>query len=232
MPIPLYIKNTPLDEQQLRKRYQTIFADTPPGCISGSAAAPTAPLHFTNRLFKKLEGRGIKKYFVTLHIGLGTFAPINEENFLQKKLHMEYYEIDNKVYRFIDKSIQEGKKLVAVGTTTVRALESFTIQINRKTEDRLSECQIDEIIRRSDFRNSVFSHQIYLKTDLFIFPPYRFQMVDCLITNFHLPKSSLMMLVEAFLQYKKSKKHLIDLYKIAINNKFRFYSFGDVMIVI
>jgi len=196
MPIPPYLKKSPLTRDELLKKYQTIFAKT-----DGSAAAPTASLHFTNKAFDKLEKKGIEKYFVTLHVGLGTFAPITDKNIKQKKLHEEYFEVGRETLRCIDTSKQEGKKLVAVGTTVVRTLESKA-------------------------RHRVFS------TDLFIFPPYDFKMVDILITNFHLPKSSLMMLVEAFLQFKGAKKNLVELYNMAIKNNFRFYSFGDVMLIL
>jgi len=204
MPIPLYIKNTPLNEYELRKKYQTVFCDR-----KGSAAAPTASLHFTNRLFKKLKDHGIEKYFITLHVGLGTFAPITEKNIKEKKLHSEFYEISPEVFQYINILKQSGKKLVAVGTTTTRTLEAFA-ELKVKSEEL----------------------KVFEKTELFIFPPYKFQMVDCLITNFHLPKSSLMLLVEAFLQFKNSRKSLIDLYQTAIKNNFRFYSFGDAMLII
>ena len=198
MPVPLYLKRTPLKRNQLLKKYQTIFAKH-----EGSSAAPTASLHFTDRVFNKLRKKNIKKYFVTLHVGLGTFAPITDENLKTKKLHEEYFEIDQPVLQSIEKAKKEGKKLVAVGTTVVRTLESLA-------------------------RDSSPSG----KTDLFIYPPYSFKTVDNLITNFHLPKSSLMMLVEAFLQYKKSKRRLFELYNIAIKNNFRFYSFGDAMLIL
>ena len=198
MPVPLYLKRTPLKRNQLLKKYQTIFAKH-----EGSSAAPTASLHFTDRVFNKLRKKNIKKYFVTLHVGLGTFAPITDENLKTKKLHEEYFEIDQPVLQSIRKAKKEGKKLVAVGTTVVRTLESLA-------------------------RDSSPSG----KTDLFIYPPYSFKTVDNLITNFHLPKSSLMMLVEAFLQYKKSKRRLFELYNIAIKNNFRFYSFGDAMLIV
>ncbi|MGB9883686.1 MAG: tRNA preQ1(34) S-adenosylmethionine ribosyltransferase-isomerase QueA [Microgenomates group bacterium] len=203
MPVPLYLKDTPLSKDKLLKKYQTVFAQK-----KGSVAAPTASLHFTNRVFKKLKRMGIKKYFVTLHVGMGTFAPITEENLKTKKLHQEYYQVEKEVWERILKEKNEGKKLVAVGTTTVRTLESF-----------------------AQYENFVFLQNNIFKTDLFIFPPFEFKMVDVLITNFHLPNSSLMMLVEAFLQFKKAKKHLVDLYNIAIKNEFRFYSFGDSMII-
>jgi S-adenosylmethionine:tRNA ribosyltransferase-isomerase len=199
MPIPPYLKKTSLSRSDLIKKYQTIFAKR-----EGSAAAPTASLHFTDRIFKKIGEKGIKKYFVTLHVGLGTFGPISEENVKEKKLHEEYFEVDEKTLRYIDTSKQEGKKLVAVGTTVTRTLESI-----------------------SNIKDKTFG-----KTDLFIFPPYDFKMVDILLTNFHLPKSSLMMLVEAFLQHKKAKKSLVELYNMAIKNDFRFYSFGDAMLIL
>lgn len=198
MPIPLYLKKTPLSKKELRKKYQTIF-----GKEEGSAAAPTASLHFTNRVLKRLAKKGIKKFFITLHVGLGTFASLTEANLREKKLHQESYSIDKKIWEEIDNLRKQGKQLVAVGTTTVRTLESAS-----KTK------------------------RLFGQTDLFIFPPFNFQMVDILITNFHLPQSSLMMLVEAFLRYKKAKKSLVELYNIAIRNQFRFYSFGDAMLIL
>ncbi len=204
MPVPLYLRKTPLSENELRKKYQTIF-----GKKEGSAAAPTASLHFTHRVFKKLEKKGIEKFFITLHIGLGTFAPLTEENLKEKKLHEEYYHIEKDIWKTITRLKKEGKKLVAIGTTVARALETLA---------------------KFKIQNSKF--KIFDKTDLFIFPPFNFQMVDILITNFHLPQSSLMMLVEAFLRYKKAKKSLIELYNMAIKNNFRFYSFGDAMLIL
>ncbi|GIW64518.1 MAG: S-adenosylmethionine:tRNA ribosyltransferase-isomerase [Patescibacteria group bacterium] len=220
MPIPLYLKDSPLKKDKLLKKYQTIFADKLGDKKLGSIAAPTASLHFTNRVFKKIEKKGIERLFLKLYVGIGTFAPITEENLRTKKLHQEYYEIDKNTYEKIIDFKKQGKKLVAVGTTVVRTLESIARQQNflspwgpyPKSEKNLLPPLIE-------------------KTDLFIFPPYAFKMVDILITNFHLPGSSLMMLVEAFLQYKKAKKHLIDLYNIAIKNDFRFYSFGDSMVI-
>ena len=201
MPIPPYLKKSPLSRDDLLKKYQTIFAKE-----EGSSAAPTASLHFTNGVFDKIKKEGINKYFITLHVGLGTFAPIDEENIRQKKLHQEYFKVDSKILQSINRLKQEGKKLIAVGTTVVRTLESEAWDGPR-----------------------VPSLQ---KTDLFIFPPYDFRMVDVLITNFHLPRSSLMMLVEAFLQFKGAKKNLVELYNIAIKNNFYFYSFGDAMIIL
>ena len=218
MPIPLYLKKSPLSRDELIEKYQTIFARAPVGARLASAAAPTASLHFTDQVFQKLEKKGIKRLFVTLHIGLGTFAPITYENIKQKKLHQEYFEVDEEALRCIDTLKQEGKKLVAVGTTVVRTLESLETR-DRKFFDG----------KQQTAKNLIPSFQ---KTNLFIFPPYDFKMVDILITNFHLPKSSLMMLVEAFLQFKGAKKSLVELYNMAIKNDFRFYSFGDVMLIL
>ncbi len=198
MPIPPYLKKTSLGRSELLEKYQTIFAEE-----AGSAAAPTASLHFTKTVFERLGRKGISRSFVTLHVGLGTFAPLTDNNLKSKKLHEEYYFIPKKTIETISKLKSEKRELVSVGTTVTRTLESFA----------------------KSAKNAG-------KTDLFIFPPFEFKMVDHLITNFHLPKSSLMMLVEAFLHHKKAKKRLVDLYNIAIDNNFRFYSFGDAMLVL
>ncbi|MBW7960541.1 tRNA preQ1(34) S-adenosylmethionine ribosyltransferase-isomerase QueA [Patescibacteria group bacterium] len=203
MPIPPYLKKSPLKRDELMEKYQTIFAKK-----DGSSAAPTASLHFTKRVFDKLDKKGIDRYFVTLHVGLGTFAPLTDENMRTKRLHEEYYEVNGETILSIQRQKSAEKKLVAVGTTVVRTLES------------LSKLKI---------QNEKL--KIVGKTDLFIFPPYNFRTVDCLITNFHLPKSSLMMLVEAFLQYKGAKRKITELYEEAIKNNFRFYSFGDAMVI-
>ena len=232
MAIPPYLKKSSLTRNQLLNKYQTIFARAPVGARLASVAAPTASLHFTDEVFKKLDKKGIEKYFVTLHVGLGTFAPITDENIKQKKLHQEYFEVDEETLRCIDlacrqagTSKQERKKLVAVGTTVVRTLESAAENfITRESH---------HFVVPSKVKNFLPPPQpIFDKTDLFIFPPYDFKMVDIMITNFHLPKSSLMMLVEAFLQYRAAKKNLVELYNIAIKNNFRFYSFGDVMLIV
>lgn len=229
MPIPPYLKKSPLKRDELLEKYQTIFAKT-----DGSAAAPTASLHFTDNVFNKLKKKGIERYFVTLHVGMGTFAPIDKNNIKQKKLHEEYYEVDKEILRCIDTSKQESKKLVAVGTTVVRTIESIARQ--RKFFDAAGtpnpESAKNLLSSLSKSRIQNLESNIYRKTDLFILPPYDFKMVDIMITNFHLPKSSLMMLVEAFLQDKKAKKNLVELYNIAIKNNFRFYSFGDVMLIL
>ena len=193
-PIPKYLGKTNLNEKELRKRYQSIFAKTP-----ASVAAPTASLHFTKRVLNNLKKNGADFAHITLNVGMGTFAPLRGENIKSKKLHKEWYEIQKSEW----KKIKSGKSVVAVGTTAVRALESAS-------------------------KNKKFSGA----TEIFIFPPFNYKVVDGLITNFHIPKSSLMCLVDAFLKSKKAKMGITDIYKIAIKNKFRFYSFGDVMLIV
>lgn len=195
-PIPNYIQNSGLSEHELRKKYQTIFAKNP-----GSVAAPTASLHFTPRVFKKLDANRIPRHFVTLHVGLGTFAPVLPEHIQNRSLYEEHTEIAPATAKEILALKDQGRLCTAVGTTTTRTLESFARGHTKKT-------------------------------DLFILPPFEFQLVDQLITNFHLPNSSLMMLVEAFLQHKQAKRHLKEIYEIAIQNDFRFYSFGDSLLVL
>jgi len=236
MPIPLYIKNSPLSRNDLLHKYQTILAQK-----KGSAAAPTASLHFTNRLLSKLEKKIINKTFITLHVGMGTFASVTDVNIRQKKLHEEYFEINNETLQLINLMKQERKKLVAVGTTVVRTLESAEISLRQgrgqlesvmKRGHSGEEQSDDSRIKLRRFWTSQNGKDTFIsKTDLFIQSGFKFQYVDSLITNFHLPGSSLMMLVEAFLQHKQAKHHLVNLYQIAIKEKFRFYSFGDGMLI-
>lgn len=197
-PVPHYIKGVTLDEDDLRARYQTVFAKE-----AYSIAAPTASLHFTDDVFSKLALREVDRTTLTLHVGLGTFKPLTRENFETNSLHTERYVIGEESLEKIVKAKQSAVPLVAVGTTTVRTLESYAVTNMREGE-----------------------------TNIFIHPPYDFKMVDHMITNFHLPNSSLMMLVESFLQYKKSDKHLVELYEIAIKEGFHFYSFGDSMLIL
>ncbi len=198
MPIPRYIQECPLTEEELRKKYQTVFAKKP-----GSVAAPTASLHFTPRLFKKLEESGVDSAFVTLHVGLGTFAPVLPEHLESRTLYQELYEIPERSAKKIEAHRAAGNPIFAVGTTSTRTLESWA--------------------KKGALKGT---------TDLFILPPYSFKKVDGLLTNFHIPGSSLMMLVEAFLQHKKAKRHLKELYEIALEKDFRFYSFGDGMLIL
>ncbi len=196
-PLPPYIKDSPLSETEKRSEYQTVFATD-----AGSVAAPTAGLHFTPELLKKIEAHGCSIAFVTLHVNLGTFAPITEEHIKNKKLHEEWYEIDPETAAFLNQAKAEGRPIIAVGTTSVRTLESATID-----------------------------HQLqHLSgiTDIFIDEHDQLQFVDGLITNFHVPKSSLLMLVSAFV----GRETLLDLYSQAIERKFRLFSFGDGMMIL
>ncbi|MDP2909532.1 MAG: tRNA preQ1(34) S-adenosylmethionine ribosyltransferase-isomerase QueA [bacterium] len=204
MPIPPYIKNTTLSEGELRKKYQAVFAKN-----LGSSAAPTASLHFTNRLLEKLKRLGFDIRFITLHVGLGTFAPLTEENIKKGKLHKEYYEIDEKTFSFLRKSKERGRPVVAVGTTVARALEAGFASPKPPL---------------GGAKAGGFSGE----TDLFIWEGYKFKAIDGLVTNFHLPKSSLLMLVSAFM----GRENVLKCYKKAIEKKLKFYSFGDGMLIV
>lgn len=188
MPLPPYIKK----KLENKERYQTVYSKT-----QGSTAAPTAGLHFTKELMKKIEEKGVEICYVLLHVGLGTFRPVSEENILDHDMHTEYFEIEGEVADKINKAKQEGRRIIAVGTTSVRTLESAG-----KTGK--------VIPQKSD-------------TKLFCYPPYNFKIVDCLITNFHLPESTLIMLVSAFAGYENTMR----VYEEAVREKYRFFSFGD-----
>lgn len=197
VPIPPYIKNTPLSEGQLRHDYQTIFAR-----ISGSVAAPTASLHFTKRLLRQLSHAGIAQKFVTLHVGLGTFAPLTATQLATHTLHEEHFELSPSTLRFLNQAKKGGRPIIAVGTTSVRTLESAA----------------------NDKGILTATHG---DTRLFIREGYKWKFIDGMITNFHVPESSLMMLVAAFIGREK----LLTLYRLAIKKKFRLFSFGDGMLV-
>ncbi|MBI3251688.1 MAG: tRNA preQ1(34) S-adenosylmethionine ribosyltransferase-isomerase QueA [Candidatus Andersenbacteria bacterium] len=199
-PVPRYLEPVPLSQESVKARYQSMFASRP-----ASVAAPTASLHFTPRVFNSLEKKGISKAYVTLHVGLGTFAPVTDKHMQEGKLHREFAVILPSEADSINKRFQEGKKLLAVGTTAARVLET-----------RMGDAGL---IPGEGF------------TDIFITPGYTFKAIDGLITNFHLPQSSLMMLVQALLTHKRAKQSLKELYEIAIREKFRFYSFGDAMLI-
>lgn len=196
-PIPPYIKHSPLSERLLRSQYQTIFAKN-----KGSVAAPTASLHFTPRLLASLKRAGHSVLFVTLHVGLGTFASVTDEHLIAGTLHEECFEIDSKNARALMIAKKQGRPIVAVGTTVARTLESAADKHG--------------VLRR--LRGT---------TDIFIRDSYTWKFVDSLITNFHVPKSSLMMLVATLV----GRVRLLSLYRFAINNKMRFFSFGDGMLI-
>ena len=194
MPLPPYIKEKLTD----RERYQTVYSK-----IEGSAAAPTAGLHFTNDLLKKIEAKGVTLAYLTLHVGLGTFRPVSVENVEDHLMHSEYYQIDKEAADKINNTRKNGGRVIAVGTTSVRTLETVAEQ--------------DGTIRPSSGNTSIF-----------IYPGYKFKVIDGLITNFHLPESTLLMLVSAF----ASKENIMNAYKCAGNEKYRFFSFGDAMFIV
>lgn len=194
-PLPPYISSKE-SEKEIRKEYQTVYAKD-----LGSAAAPTAGLHFTKKLLADLKKRGVQIEYVTLHVGLGTFQNLRPENIKSKTLHQEFYEITKEVVTRLNLAKKQGKRIIAVGTTSVRTLESAFIKNKLKSG-----------------KNS---------TQIFIYSPYKFKFVDALITNFHLPESSLLMLVSAF----ATKKYVFKSYQEAIKNKYRFFSFGDAMFI-
>ena len=194
-PLPPYIKR-PMSQKDL-SRYQCVYAQK-----EGAVAAPTAGLHFTPSLFGKLEKLGIRKTELTLHVGLGTFQPVKANNLLDHKMHTEFFEISPKTAHSINQAKKSGQKIVAVGTTSVRSLES-------SAEDGWIQSQKGE-------------------TDIFIYPGYQFEVVDALITNFHLPKSTLIMLVSAF----ADRQFVMDAYRQAISSGYRFYSYGDAMLIL
>jgi len=196
MPLPPYI-HTPLKNQE---RYQTVYSDR-----SGSAAAPTAGLHFTHTLLNDLKGKGVNVAEITLHVGLDTFAPVKEKNPVLHKIHQEWCELDEKNAGIINAARREGKKVITVGTTTTRTLETAAMH---------------------SIPNELKPYSG--NTSLYILPGYQFKVVDKLITNFHLPRSTLIMMVSAFAGWQNVK----NWYELAKLEKYRFYSFGDVMLIL
>jgi len=194
-PLPPYIHSIET-EKDIRKEYQTVYAKE-----LGSAAAPTAGLHFTKKLLSDLKKKGVQIEYVTLHVGLGTFQNLRPENIATKTLHQEFYEIDDDTAARLNLAKEKGNRIIAVGTTSVRTLESAC---------------------KNNCLNSGKS-----STQIFIYSPYEFKFVDALITNFHLPESSLLMLVSAF----TSKDLILNAYQQAIDNEYRFFSFGDAMFI-
>ena len=193
MPLPPYIKEKLKDKD----RYQTVYAKN-----IGSAAAPTAGLHFTKELLQKIADKGVKICYITLHVGLGTFRPVNVEDVTTHKMHSEFYSMTKEVADILNNAKKEGKRIVSVGTTTTRTLETIMTKYGTFKET-------------SGW------------TDIFIYPGYTFKAIDAQITNFHLPKSTLIMLVSAF----ASKEIILNAYKEAVNNRYRFFSFGDSMFI-
>lgn len=202
VPLPPYIQ--PDSKQKNSLRYQTIYADEKK---RGSVAAPTAGLHFSNRLLNNLKNKGIIIVPVTLHVGLGTFLGVKEKDIRKHKMHSEDFYVSLDSLNKIFKAKQDGNKVVAVGTTSCRVLESLAQDLNQK-----------KFIANIDYQGS---------TNIFIYPGYKFLLVDALITNFHLPKSTLLMLVSSFTDPEYIKKA----YQVAIENRYNFYSYGDAMLI-
>lgn len=193
MPLPPYIKEK-LEDQD---RYQTVYAK-----IQGSAAAPTAGLHFTDEIINKIKAKGIEILDVTLHVGLGTFRPVKVDDVNDHQMHSEYYMIEEDVAQKLNEAKANGQRIIAVGTTSTRTLEANMNKYGKFTA----------------------THE---NTDIFIYPGYQYKAIDCLITNFHLPKSTLLMLISAF----ASKEFIFKAYQEAIDEKYRFFSFGDSMFI-
>ncbi len=194
MPLPPYIT----EKLQDKERYQTVYSNE-----LGSAAAPTAGLHFTKELLKKIKDKDVSIGYVTLHVGLGTFRPVKVDEITEHKMHSEHYEIPEATAKLIKETKQNGKRVIAVGTTSCRTLESVAQKHG-------------EIVACEGF------------TDIFIYPGFEFKVLDGLITNFHLPESTLIMLVSAFTGFENT----MNAYKVAVDEKYRFFSFGDSMMII
>lgn len=194
VPLPPYIHEKLADPE----RYQTVYARE-----NGSAAAPTAGLHFTPELLGRIREKGVEIAEVLLHVGLGTFRPVKEENVLDHKMHSEYYEVSEEAADIVNRAKREGRRVICVGTTSVRTVETV-----------------------ADERG--FLRPCKGNTEIFIYPPYRFKCVDALITNFHLPESTLLMLVSALC----SREEMLEAYRVAVGEGYRFFSFGDAMLVL
>jgi S-adenosylmethionine:tRNA ribosyltransferase-isomerase len=193
MPLPPYIH----EKLEDKNRYQTVYAKN-----EGSAAAPTAGLHFTPELLEQLQNKGVKIAKLTLHVGLGTFRPVKADDILDHKMHSEFYQIDEQNANLINETRANGGRVISVGTTSTRTLESIAEENGH-------------IPAKSGW------------TDIFIYPGYKFKAIDALITNFHLPESTLIMLVSAL----AGREHVLNAYKEAVKEKYRFFSFGDAMFI-
>ncbi|SFA69138.1 S-adenosylmethionine--tRNA ribosyltransferase-isomerase [Lentibacillus halodurans] len=195
MPLPPYIK----EQLPEKERYQTVYAKE-----EGSAAAPTAGLHFTNELLDEIRAMGVTIEFITLHVGLGTFRPVSVEKIEEHKMHAEFYQMSKKTADTLSSVKENGGRIISVGTTSTRTLETIVRDNNGKFTESSG------------------------WTDIFIYPPYEFQAVDGLITNFHLPKSTLIMMVSAF----AGRENIMNAYQEAVDKRYRFFSFGDAMLIL
>ncbi len=196
MPLPPYIDRP--DEDADKERYQTVYNETP-----GAVAAPTAGLHFDDEMLARLKAKGVNTAFVTLHVGAGTFQPVRVDNVLEHKMHSEWADVPQNVVDLIEQTKAARKRVIAVGTTSVRSLESAA--------------------RANDGKIAAYNSD----TDIFIYPGYKFNVVDAMVTNFHLPESTLIMLISAF----ADQQQVMDAYQHAIAQKYRFFSYGDAMFI-
>jgi S-adenosylmethionine:tRNA ribosyltransferase-isomerase len=206
VPLPPYIvRETPADNVDDRERYQTVYAQPP-----GSVAAPTAGLHFTETMLEQIRSRGVHVCFLTLHVGLGTFAPVKAEKLEEHIMHEERFELSAATAETINEAKRTNRRIIAVGTTSLRALES----VAAANQGRLVECRG--------------------RTGIFIYPPRSFMVADALITNFHLPQSTLLLLVSAFAApgQTRGRELILSAYAEAIRERYRFYSYGDAMLIL
>ncbi len=201
VPLPPYIH----EKLKEKNRYQTVYSK-----ISGSSAAPTAGLHFTPEILEKLKQKGVIIVEILLHVGLGTFRPVKEDCVLNHKMHSEFISVSKEAAEEVSKAKREGRRIIAVGTTSMRTLESMAEKVNENGKEFY-------ILKSGE-----------KETDIFIYPPYKFKIVDCLLTNFHLPESTLLMLISAFIGHD----NVMEIYKTAISEKYRFFSFGDCCLFI
>ena len=204
IPLPPYIKRAASPAESDRHRYQTVYAQE-----KGSVAAPTAGLHFTQELLSQIAASGIELCYVTLHVGLGTFAPVKANELEQHRMHHEQFHVDEQTARTINRAKKEGRRVIAVGTTSVRVLESLAARHGQVTPGRS-------------------------QTNIFIYPPFAFRVVDALVTNFHLPRSTLLMLVSAFAAPGQAtgREKILAAYAEAVQQRYRFFSYGDAMLIV
>lgn len=203
MPLPPYIERA--SEEEDKDRYQTVYCKE-----EGSVAAPTAGLHFTDKLLEEVQKKGVKLAYVTLHVGIGTFRPVKCETIEEHKMHFEEYEVSEESARIINETKASGGRIISVGTTSCRTIESAAVQ------------------NESDLSAKYKVKSGHGNTGIFIYPGYEFKIVDCLITNFHLPKSTLLMLISALY----NRERILEVYETAVEEKYRFFSYGDAMLIL
>lgn len=224
MPLPPYITH----QLQDKNRYQTVYAKH-----DGSAAAPTAGLHFTPELLDAIRAKGIRIAEVTLHVGLGTFRPVKVENVQEHHMHSEFYQIDEAAAEIINETKKRGGRVVCVGTTSCRTIESAAMRLQEEREQSRSGQEMSGDLRKVKPQEGKGVSEEYVRpcsgwTEIFIYPGYQFKVLDALITNFHLPESTLVMLVSAL----AGREHIMHAYETAVQEKYRFFSFGDAMLII